>query len=149
LPKKTNTLTVGPFEYTITLYDNGKAIKIEIVHLGEFHQWKRIYEGPDVINKPTVPNSMSNSLVAIELTPEILFNIFDDYKNDKLDAKTLIEFPQLYDSAVNPLSIKIINTVTWYKTNEVIEEIIKIWHEITSPISRVEKNVTNLSHSYL
>jgi len=70
----------------------------------------------------------------------LFFNIFDDYKNNKLDdAITKIEFPQSYDHVTQSLSIKIINTVTWYKTNEIIEQTIKIWHEVTSPINRIEK----------
>jgi len=101
LPPKTNTLIVGPFEYTLTLYNNCKTIKIEIVHLGEFHQWKTFYHGPngapcgpngapcgsnrapwelneaphhpDISNKQTVLTSMSSSSVAIELTPKIVF----------------------------------------------------------------------------
>jgi len=84
-----NVLTVEPFQYTLTLIN--ETIQIDMVHLVDFHQWSKLYKGPEMNNDMQQPiqNSISSSSssVAIEITPEIIFNMFDDYKNNKLDDK--------------------------------------------------------------
>jgi len=92
-----------PFEYVINLYD--ESVRIRMISLVDFHQWKAVYIKSDN-----------------EVTPEILFSMFDDYRNNQLDDKTKFIFPTS-DYFFNHLSVKIIYTISWFK-NTTAKEII-------------------------
>lgn len=88
---------VEPFKYNVK-YVSG-LVNIEIIHMDEYHVWSTmIHENI---------NEANEKIFNINLTPEVLFKIIQDYHNKTLDESVNITFPTKYKTFDSQLSLVI------------------------------------------
>ncbi|QGR54244.1 hypothetical protein [Moumouvirus maliensis] len=80
---------------------------IQCTHHEEFYSWSFTTDKP-----LTNPCDITNN---IEVTPDMLFEMFKDFKNGQLSEPWIIEFPITYKTHEVPLTIKIINKLKYSK----------------------------------
>jgi len=98
-------LVIEPFEYTLTLQDS--VLQIVAKHLDECLIWSTILD--DVLEDP---DSMKNTTSSkkqfiVNLEPEEIFEIFDQYKKNILGNNIKITFPKMFKTEKEHLCIVI------------------------------------------
>ncbi|AQN68598.1 hypothetical protein [Saudi moumouvirus] len=103
-------------KYADTKFNDGDKIiepifNIQCFHDQEFYIWSF-----------TTDKSLANPCDGsnnIEITPDMLFEMFKDFKNGELSEPWFIEFPITYKTYDVPLTIKIINKLKYSKNPDI------------------------------
>jgi len=98
-------LVIEPFEYTLTLQDS--VLQIVAKHLDECLIWSTILD--DVLEDPDSMKNTTNSKkqFIVNLEPEEIFEIFDQYKKNILGNNIKITFPKMFKTEKEHLCIVI------------------------------------------
>ncbi|AGC02256.1 hypothetical protein H012_gp195 [Acanthamoeba polyphaga moumouvirus] len=103
-------------KYADTKFNDGDKIiepifNIQCSHDQEFYIWS--FTTDKSLENPC---DKSNN---IEITPDMLFEMFKDFKNGELSEPWFIEFPVMYKTHDVPLTIKIINKLKYSKNPDI------------------------------
>ncbi|AZL89842.1 hypothetical protein QKC54_gp0065 [Megavirus baoshan] len=97
----------GEFNYVvefITKNSSDNTITIKCTHKEEFYCWS--FTTNDIIKTSSLINKQDTAF-NINIKPEMLFNIFSDYKNNTLNKIYRIKFPVKFDSHESSITIEL------------------------------------------
>jgi len=126
-------VTTNVFNYLVTL--DSHCITITASDRVEYFEWCYVN---DKINIEATAQSLS---------PQIIFEIFDDYQNNKLNNGTNIIFPVDNDST-KPLIIDIVNKVSFYNRTSEIKMTLTLEVVPITSSQRLHRKITNVLGSY-
>jgi hypothetical protein len=126
-------LTVGKFTYEISYVDS--TLTILAHHISTGYEWNYCADVALLSTK-------------INLTPNVLYEILNDYSKENLCTNTKIEFPVSYTEPKNDLIMKIFNTVVWYTQTEVNVSTLIFRYKDLSQIDRIEKRLVTCQNEY-
>ena len=134
-------LKVLPFTYEINYYDN--TLFIEATHDEEYLTWNK-----SIVNDQVTTNSNSNTNVDLKLSPEIIFQILTDYKNNK-DTKGSVEisFPKKFKSTLDSIIIEIKCIFLPYGDNFTVVKTIALDPKPVNFEDRVNKKLSNVKNN--
>src|SRR5579885_1943906 len=92
--------TAEPYDYSIKLFEEN-VLHIEAIHKEEYLIWFKIL---DENIKTEIKN---NNLLGIQLPPNIIFDILNDFSQNKVSKEFEIKFPNGFKSETSQLMIEI------------------------------------------
>jgi len=97
------TLTIEPFEYILTLQDS--ALQIVAKHVDECFIWSTILD--DILQEPDTVKMDFNTKkqFIVNLEPEEIFDLFDQYEKKILEKNINITFPKMFKTENEHLCI--------------------------------------------
>lgn len=122
-------------EYTITYNSNPESLNIVCVHLEECYKWTY------TLMSKIVDFDSRCSNMNIELSPKFLFEIFDSYRNNKLNSIFSLKFPECQDDWKNRFVIGLGITLPECQNYRVVRQL----NFRTVPISEIERLHMKLS----
>ena len=98
---KTLTFSVEPFYYTI-VYEE-ETLTIEMVDQLDFFTWHTVITNTSIPTATHGPNLLN-------LTPEVVFEIFENNVHGMHDDSVKIKYPLKYEASTSPINIEIVLT---------------------------------------
>lgn len=136
----------GDFNYVVEFINKSSSkdtITIKCTHREEFYCWS--FTTNDIIKTSNLINKQDTVLLNISINPEILFNIFSDYKNNTLDKIYQIKFPVKFDSHESSITIEL-STILPMMDSYIDTKFITLYPKKIDEVERCSLKFMRLNH---